>query len=150
MWPALLGYGILSVFILKSCFLGVMLFGQRRVSDGAHTLAVLMVAVGQLVAVFWVLALQSWMQTPDGALLVDGRYQVYDWAAVVFNPSIGWRMAQVALGSALAAAFLIIGVTALQALRRPLGDGERCAFKAALVIAAAAALLQGPAVARRR
>ena len=101
----LLGYGILSVFILKSCFLGVMLFGQRRVSDGAHTLAVLMVAVGQLVAVFWVLALQSWMQTPDGALLVDGRYQVYDWAAVVFNPSIGWRMAQVALGSALAAAF---------------------------------------------
>ena len=119
----LLGYGILSVFILKSCFLGVMLFGQRRVSDGAHTLAVLMVAVGQLVAVFWVLALQSWMQTPDGALLVDGRYQVYDWAAVVFNPSIGWRMAQVALGSALAAAFLIIGVTALQALRRPLGDG---------------------------
>ena len=55
------------------------------------------------------------MQTPDGALLVDGRYQVYDWAAVVFNPSIGWRMAQVALGSALAAAFLIIGVTALQA-----------------------------------
>ena len=86
------------------------------------------------------------MQTPDGALLVDGRYQVYDWAAVVFNPSIGWRMAQVALGSALAAAFLIIGVTALQALRRPLGDGERCAFKAALVIAAAAALLQGPAV----
>ena len=109
--------------------------------------AVLMVAVGQLVvAVFWVLALQSWMQTPDGALLVDGRYQVYDWAAVVFNPSIGWRMAQVALGSALAAAFLIIGVTALQALRRPLSDGERCAFKAALVIAAAAALLQGPAV----
>ena len=129
MWPALLGYGILSVFILKSCFLGVMLFGQRRVSGGAHTLAVLMVAVGQLVAVFWVLALQSWMQTPDGALLVDGRYRVYDWAAVVFNPSIGWRMAQVALSSALAAAFLIIGVTALQALRRPLGDGERCAFR---------------------
>ena len=120
----LLGYGILSVFILKSCFLGVMLFGQRRVSDGAHTLAVLMVAVGQLVAVFWVLALQSWMQTPDGALLVDGRYQVYDWAAVVFNPSIGWRMAQVALGSALAAAFLIIGVTALQALRRPLATAS--------------------------
>ena len=94
----LLGYGILSVFILKSCFLGVMLFGQRRVRRAR--LAVLMVAVGQLVAVFWVLALQSWMQTPDGALLVDGRYQVYDWAAVVFNPSIGWRMAQVALGSA--------------------------------------------------
>ncbi|PND30759.1 transmembrane cytochrome oxidase [Achromobacter sp. HZ01] len=140
----LLGYGILSVFILKSCFLGVMLFGQRRVSDGAHTLAVLMVAVGQLVAVFWVLALQSWMQTPDGALLVDGRYQVYDWVAVVLNPSVGWRMAVVAVGAALAASFLMMGVTALQALRRPLGDGERNAFKTALVVALVAAFLQIP------
>ena len=140
----LLGYGILSVFILKSCFLGVMLFGQRRVSDAAHTLAVLMVAVGQLVAVFWVLALQSWMQTPDGALLVDGRYQVYDWTAVVLNPSVGWRMAMVAVGAALAASFLMMGVTALQALRRPLGDGERSAFKTALVVGLVAALMQLP------
>lgn len=140
----LLGYGILSVFILKSCFLGVMLFGQRRVSDAAHTLAVLMVALGQLVAVFWVLALQSWMQTPDGAVLVDGRYQVYDWTAVVLNPSVGWRMASVIVGSALAASFLMMGVTALQALRRPLGDGERSAFKTALVIAVVAAFLQLP------
>ncbi|WP_116793218.1 cytochrome ubiquinol oxidase subunit I [Achromobacter dolens] len=140
----LLGYGILSVFILKSCFLGVMLFGQRRVSDGAHTLAVLMVAVGQLVALFWVLALQSWMQTPDGAVLVDGRYQVYDWVAVVLNPSVGWRMAVVVVGSALAAAFLMMGVTALQALRRPLDDGERCTFKTGLAIAALASVLQLP------
>ncbi|CAB3624704.1 MAG: cytochrome ubiquinol oxidase subunit I [Achromobacter pulmonis] len=140
----LLGYGILSVFILKSCFLGVMLFGQRRVSDGIHTLAVLMVAVGQLVALFWVLALQSWMQTPDGAVLVDGRYQVYDWAAVVLNPSVGWRLAGVVVGAALAAAFLMMGVTALQALRRPLGDGERATFKTGLVIAALAAVLQLP------
>jgi cytochrome d ubiquinol oxidase subunit I len=140
----LLGYGILSVFILKSCFLGVMLFGQRRVSDGAHTLAVLMVAVGQLVAVFWVLALQSWMQTPDGALLVDGRYQVYDWTAVVLNPSVGWRMAVVVVGAALAAAFLMMSVTALQALRRPLGDGERNTFKTGLVVAVVAAFLQLP------
>jgi cytochrome d ubiquinol oxidase subunit I len=140
----LLGYGILSAFILKSCFLGVMLFGQRRVSDAAHTLAVLMVAVGQLVAVFWVLALQSRMQTPDGALLVDGRYQVYDWTAVVLNPSVGWRMAVVAVGAALAASFLMMGVTALQALRRPLDDGERSAFKTALVVAVVAAFMQIP------
>ncbi|MGE8569921.1 MAG: cytochrome ubiquinol oxidase subunit I [Achromobacter sp.] len=140
----LLGYGILSVFILKSCFLGVMLFGQRRVSDAAHTLAVLMVAVGQLVAVFWVLALQSWTQTPDGAILVDGRYQVYDWVAVVLNPSVGWRMAMVAVGAALAVSFLMMGVTALQALRRPLGDGERNSFKTALVIGVVAAFLQIP------
>ncbi|SAH96585.1 transmembrane cytochrome oxidase [Bordetella ansorpii] len=141
----LVGYGVLSVFVLKSCFLGVMLFGQRRVSDAAHTLAVFMVAVGQLVAAGWLVALHSWMQTPDGAALVEGRYQVYDWPAVVFNPSFGWSMALTALGALLAAAFLIMGVIALQTLRRPPGDGERNAFKAAAVVAAIAALLQAPA-----
>ncbi len=143
----LIGYGILSVFILKSCFLGVMLFGQRRVSDAAHTFAVFMVAIGQLVAVFWVLALQSWMQTPDGALLVDGRYEVYDWMAVVFNPSLGWRLGVVAVGAALAVAFLMLGVAAVQALRRPLDDGERCSFKTALVMALLATVLQVPVAA---
>ncbi|HYG43057.1 MAG TPA: cytochrome ubiquinol oxidase subunit I [Bordetella sp.] len=140
----LIGFGVLSVFILKSCFLGVMLFGQRRVSDRAHTLAVFMVAVGQAVALFWVLALQSWVQTPAGATLIDARYQVYDWNAVIFNPSLGWNLGLMALWSALAAAFLILGVTALQALRRPLDEGERCAFKTALVVAVAASLLQAP------
>ncbi|MCD0506001.1 cytochrome ubiquinol oxidase subunit I, partial [Bordetella petrii] len=140
----LIGFGVLSVFILKSCFLGVMLFGQRRVSDAAHTLAVFMVAVGQGAALFWVLALQSWVQTPAGATLIDARYQVYDWYAVIFNPSMGWNLGLMALWSALAAAFLILGVTALQALRRPLDDGERCAFKTALVVATAASLLQAP------
>lgn len=141
----LLGFGVLSVFILKSCFLGVMLFGPRRVSDLAHTLAVLMVAIGQVVAVGWAVSLQSWLQTPDGAAIIDGRYQVYDWASVIFNPSFGWRMGLTVLGAFLAAAFLILGVTALQALRRPLDDGERHAYKTALVLALAASLLQAPA-----
>ena len=140
----LIGFGVLSVFILKSCFLGVMLFGQRRVSDGAHTLAVFMVAVGQAVTLFWVLALQSWVQTPAGATLIDARYQVYDWNAAIFNPSLGWNLGLMALWSALAAAFLMLGVTALQALRRPLDDGERCVFKTALVVAMLASLLQAP------
>src|SRR5690606_7585724 len=98
----------------------------------------------QAVAVFWVLALQSWVQTPAGAPLIDARYQVYDWYAAVFNPSLPWNLGLMALWSALAAAFLILGVTALQALRRRLDDGERCAFKTALVVAVAASLLQAP------
>lgn len=140
----LLGFGVLSVFILKSCFLGVMLFGQRRVSDGVHTFAVFMVAVGQAVTLFWVLALQSWVQTPAGATLIDARYRVYDWDAVIFNPSLGWNLGLMALWSALAAAFLMLGVTALHALRRPLDDGERCTFKTALVVAVVASSLQIP------
>jgi len=138
----LLGYAVLSVFVLKSCFLGVMLFGQRRVSDIIHTLSVFMVAVGMLLAMAWMVAVLSWMQTPDGAAVVDGVYQVYDWFEVIFNPSFGWSLLLTVLAAALAAAFLVMGVTALQTLRRPLGDGERNAFKAALVVAVLASLLQ--------
>lgn len=138
----LLGYAVLSVFVLKSCFLGVMLFGQRRVSDTIHTLSVLMVAVGMLLAMAWMVAVLSWMQTPDGAAVVDGVYQVYDWFEVIFNPSFGWSLLLTVLAAALAAAFLVMGVTALQTLRRPLGDGERNAFKTALAVAVLASLLQ--------
>lgn len=138
----LVGYAVLSVFVLKSCFLGVMLFGQRRVSDTIHTLSVFMVAVGMLLAMAWMVAVLSWMQTPDGAAVVDGVYQVYDWFEVIFNPSFGWSLLLTVLAAALAAAFLVMGVTALQTLRRPLGDGERNAFKTALVVAVLASLLQ--------
>jgi len=137
----LLGFAVLAVFALKSCFLGVMLFGQRRVPEIVHTLAVLMVAVGMAVAVFWVLALVSWTQTPNGATSIDGRYQIDDWVAVVFNPSMKSALAVTALGSALAVAFLIVGVTAWQALRRPLDEGERLGFRAALLLACIALLI---------
>ncbi|AUL48202.1 cytochrome bd ubiquinol oxidase%2Csubunit I [Bordetella trematum] len=140
----LIGFGVLSVFVLKSCFLGVMLFGQRRVPAWAHTLAVLMVALGQLVTLGWVVCLQSWMQTPDGAALVDGRYLVYDWVSVVLNPSFAWRMGLTVAQAFLAAAFLMLGVMALQALRRRLDDGERHAYRSALVLALVASLAQAP------
>jgi len=140
----LVGFGVLSVFILKSCFLSVMLFGQRRVSAWVHTFSVFMVAVGQTVTMFWVLVLLSWLQTPDGATLLDARYRVFDWQAVIFNPSLSWNAGLVVLWSALCAAFLMMGVTALQALRRPLHEGERCTFKTALVIAMVASVLQFP------
>jgi len=142
----LIGFGVLSVFVLKSCFLGVMLFGQRRVSNWVHTFAVFMVAVGQAAALFWVLVLQSWVQTPAGATLIDARYRVLDWQEVIFNPSLSWNLGLMAVWSLLAAAFLMLGITALQALRRPLQDGERCTFKTALVVAVVASALQIPAL----
>ncbi|OZI26621.1 cytochrome ubiquinol oxidase subunit I [Bordetella genomosp. 9] len=140
----LLGFAVLSVFALKSCFLGVMLFGQRRVSETVHTLSVLMVALGHVATAFWVLALVSWMQTPDGAVVVDGRFQIYDWAKVLFNPSLGWTIGSTLLGALLAAAFLIMGITAWQALRRPLDDGQRLGFRAALGLAGISVVLLVP------
>lgn len=138
----LLGYAVISVFIFKSCFLGVMLFGQRRVSESMHTFAVAMVAVGQCVALFWLLVLQGWLENPRGARLFEGRFQVYDWAAIILNDSLWWRVGTLACAAALAAVFLIMGVTAGQALRRKLEEGERLAFRSALVVAAIASLLQ--------
>lgn len=140
----LLGYAVISVFVFKSCFLGVMLFGQRRVSERMHTFAVAMVAVGQCAALAWLVVLQAWLENPQGARLFEGRFQVYDWAAVILQPSLGWRMAALVCSAALAAGFLMLGVTAGQALRRKLEEGERLAFKSALVVTALAGLLQFP------
>ena len=143
----LLGAGVLSAYVFKSCFLGGMLFGQRNLSERAHTLMVLMVAIGVTVSVFWLLVLLSWMHTPDGAVFADGQYQVHDWAAVIFNPATVWYVALFVLAAALVTAFLIMGVVAAQSLRRPVDESGRLVFRSALWLAAVSALLLGMAAA---
>ena len=140
----LLGYAVLTLFVFKSCFLGVMLFGQRRVSERLHTLSVTMVAVGQTAAVFWLVALLAWLDTPQGARLFEGRFQVFDWQAVLLSPALGWGVGELLVGAGLAAASLVAGVTAMLALRRRLEDGERLAFHAAVVVAVITGALQIP------
>ena len=140
----LLGYAVLTLFVFKSCFLGVMLFGQRRVSERVHTLSVGMVAVGLTAAVFWLAVLLAWLDTPQGARLFEGRYQVFDWQAVLLNPSLGWRMGALLAGAALGAACLMMGVTGVLALRRKLEEGERLAFHAAVVTALVAGAIHVP------
>ncbi|TAL84676.1 MAG: cytochrome ubiquinol oxidase subunit I [Candidimonas sp.] len=141
----LLAASIVTTFIFKSCFLGAMLFGQSRISDRMHTLVVFMVAVGVTLAAWWMVILLSWMQTPDGANMIDGQYHVISWADVLFNPSAGWYAALFAISAALTVAFLMLGVTAGQTLRRPPDESERLVFKTALVVAMVAVLLQGVA-----
>lgn len=141
----LLAAAIVTTFIFKSCFLGAMLFGQNRLSDRVHTLVVFMVAVGVTLAAWWMVVLLSWMQTPGGANMIDGQYHVISWMDVLFNPSAGWYAALFAISAALTVAFLMLGVTAGQTLRRPLDESERLVFKMALVMAMAAVLLQGAA-----
>ncbi|MEI2417468.1 cytochrome ubiquinol oxidase subunit I [Orrella sp. JC864] len=138
----LLGFAVVTVFVLKSCFLGVMLFGQRRVSDLAHTLSVGMVAAGLLLATFWLAAMVSWTHAPAGAVLVDGRYVLLDWVEAVFNPAMPWLFASLVLASALTGAFLLVGVSAWQALQRPPADAERMAFRVGLRLAGVALALQ--------
>lgn len=115
----LLAYEILTAFFLEAVFLGIMLFGFRRVSNRIHTLATFLVAFGTTMSAFWILALNSWMQTPAGFEMRDGVAHATDWWAIVFNPSFPWRLIHMLIASGLTVAFLI---AAFSALRYLLGD----------------------------
>ncbi len=113
----LLAYEVLTAFFLEATFLAVMLFGVGRVSERMHTLATVLVAAGTSLSAFWILALNSWMQTPAGFALVDGRVHAVDWLAIVFNPSMPWRTVHMLLASGLTVSFLISGLSAWRLLR---------------------------------
>jgi cytochrome bd ubiquinol oxidase subunit I len=112
----LLAYEVLTAFFLEATFLGVMLFGMNRVPDWAHIAASLLVAFGTTVSAFWILALNSWMQTPAGHVFQDGQWIARDWVQVVFNPSFPYRLAHMLLASGLTASFVIAGLSAWRLL----------------------------------
>jgi cytochrome d ubiquinol oxidase subunit I len=113
----LLAYEVLTAFFLEATFLAIMLFGIGRVSERVHTMATVLVAVGTSLSAFWILALNSWMQTPAGYRVVEGRVHAVDWVAILFNPSMPWRMTHMLLASGLTVAFLIAGLSAWRLLR---------------------------------
>ncbi|MBV7483845.1 cytochrome ubiquinol oxidase subunit I [Bordetella sp. BOR01] len=133
----LMGYEVMTAFFLEAGFLGIMLFGRGRVSERIHTLAMFLVAFGVTLSAFWILAANSWMQTPAGAELVDGKFYPTDWMKIVFSESLPLRFGHMVLASVVTAAFVVLGVSAWQGLRRPLRPGERKAFVTGLVLAAA-------------
>lgn len=114
----LLGYEVLTAFFLEAGFLGIMLFGHGRVSEKVHLWATFLVAFGTTLSAFWILSLNSWMQTPTGHVVIDGEFHVESWAAVIFNPSLPYRLSHMLLASALTVAFLMAGVSAWQTLRQ--------------------------------
>ncbi len=138
----LLAFGITTLFVTKSVFMGVMLFGQRRVSASAHLISVFMVALGLTATAFWGVALQSWTHAPEGIALIDGRFQVVDWGEIILNPGLGWYLALFACGGALTGGFLMSGISAWQACRRPLVDGERLSFRIGVGVVVAALVAQ--------
>ena len=113
----LLTYEVLTAFFLEAGFLGVMLFGWNRVGRGLHFFATVMVAVGTLISTFWILSSNSWMQTPQGYEIVDGRIIPVDWLAVIFNPSFPYRLAHMAIAAFVATAFFVGASAAWHLLR---------------------------------
>jgi cytochrome d ubiquinol oxidase subunit I len=138
----LLGYEVLTAFFLEAGFLGVMLFGHGRVGERVHLMATVLVAFGTTLSAFWILALNSWMQTPAGYEVVDGTYHVKRWIDVVFNPSFPYRFAHMMLASALTCAFLLAGVSAWQLLRGVAARSAPRVLRVGLTLAALAIPLQ--------
>ena len=113
----LLTYEVLTAFFLEAGFLGVMLFGWNRVGRGLHFFSTVMVAIGTLISTFWILASNSWMQTPQGHEIIDGRVIPVDWFAVVFNPSFPFRLAHMSIAAFVATAFFVGASAAWHLLR---------------------------------
>ena len=132
----LLAYEVLTAFFLEATFLGIMLFGRSRVSNGVHTLATVLVAVGTTFSAFWILVLNSWMHTPAGFEMIDGRAYATDWLAIIFNPSFPYRLVHMLLASGLTVAFLIAGLSAYRWLRGDRGKINRMALKTGAWLAA--------------
>ena len=113
----LLGYEVLTAFFLEAGFLGIMLFGHGRVSERVHMMATFFVAIGTSLSAFWILALNSWMQTPTGHEIINGEFHVRNWIEVIFNPSFPYRLSHKLLASGLTVAFLLAGLSAWQILK---------------------------------
>lgn len=139
----LMGYEVLSAFFLEAGFLGVMLFGLKRVGPGLHFMATLMVAVGTLFSAFWILSVNSWMHTPAGyAMNEAGQFVPADWWAIVFNPSFPYRLVHMVLAAYLTTAFVVGGVGAWHLLRDSHNGPARVMMSMALWMAVAVTPLQ--------
>ncbi len=139
----LMGYEVLSAFFLEAGFLGVMLFGAERVGRRVHFAASCIVALGTLISAFWILSVNSWMQTPAGySIDADGRFLPADWLAVIFNPSFFYRLPHMVLASYLSVACLVGATGAWHLLRHPENAGSRVMFSMALWMLALVAPVQ--------
>ncbi len=138
----LLSYEVLTAFFLEATFLGVMLFGQKRVSPRLHFFATCMVALGTLISTFWIIAASSWMHTPAGYRIVDGIFEADNWWQIIFNPSFPYRISHMVIAAFITTCFVIGGVSARYLRRGEHVVAAREMLKLAVVFAAIAVPLQ--------
>lgn len=138
----LLAYEVMTAFFLEAAFLGIMLFGANRVSNRVHTLATFLVAAGTTMSAFWILVLNSWMHTPQGFEMIDGVAHATDWWAIIFNPSMPYRLVHMLLASGLTVCFLVAGLSALRWWWGDRGPAVMKAMKSAVYMGAVLIPLQ--------
>ena len=139
----LMGYEVMTAFFLEAGFLGIMLFGRQRVGRGVYCAATMLVAIGTLISAFWILAANSWMQTPQGhTLTADGRFLPADWWQIVFNPSFPYRLVHMVIASYLSVAFVVGAVGAWHLRRDAQNQAARLMFSMAMWMAVVVAPIQ--------
>ncbi|MCV2404132.1 cytochrome ubiquinol oxidase subunit I [Marinomonas sp. C2222] len=114
----LMAYEVLTAFFMEAGFLGVMLFGWQRVGRKLHFLSTVVVMVGTWFSAFWIIVANSWMQTPTGHKIVDGKFEVESWMAVIFNPSMPYRLSHMVVASLITATFVVAGISAYYLLKK--------------------------------
>ena len=138
----LLGYEVLTAFFLEASFLGIMLFGKAKVSNRLHLFSTSMVAIGTTFSAFWILSLNSWMQTPTGYYIEDGVFFVESWMEVVFNPSFLYRLAHMITACLLTATFFVAGISAWRILKGVDGPATYRAIRSCIIFAAVLSPIQ--------
>jgi cytochrome d ubiquinol oxidase subunit I len=138
----LLAFEGMTAFFLEAGFLGIMLFGWKRVHRGIHFLATCLVAAGATLSAFWILAANSWMQTPAGFRLIGGKFMVTDFQAAIFNPSFPARLGHMVMASFETSAFAVAGISAYFLLKGKEEEFYRRSMGIALFMAAVFAPLQ--------
>lgn len=138
----LLGYEVLTAFFLEASFLGIMLFGKNRVSNRLHLISTFLVAFGTTLSAFWILSLNSWMQTPTGYTIEEGEFMVKSWWEIIFNPSFPYRFTHMMIASLLTSAFLVAGISAWRILKGAAGPDTWRAMKTGIAMAALLAPIQ--------
>jgi cytochrome d ubiquinol oxidase subunit I len=140
----LMAYEVLTAFFLEAGFLGVMLFGMSRVGKKLHFAATCMVALGTFVSAFWILSVNSWMQTPTGFEMgANGQFLPGpSWWDIVFNPSFPYRLVHTVIAAYLTTAFVVGGVGAWHLLRDKSNLHARKMFSMAMWMAAIVAPIQ--------
>lgn len=138
----LLGYEVLTAFFLEATFLGIMLFGWQRVSPNLHVLSAVLVAVGTSLSAFWILAANSWMQTPAGHEVRNGIAYPVDWIAVIFNPSFPYRFAHMFTAAYLTTSLVVLAVGARYLIKGRFPEESRTMMRMGLGMVAVLAPLQ--------
>ena len=128
----LLTYEVMTAFFLEAGFLGVMLFGWDKVGRRAHFAATLLVAIGTLISTFWILASNSWMHTPQGFTIQDGRVVPVDWFAIIFNPSFPYRIAHMTIAAFIVVSLLVAAAGAWHLLKGARDPATRTMFSMSL------------------